>query len=157
MAENRTRINCLEGSYADHYTTNAFWKRERLVKWIFSSQTYRRKSEYCLKITKPFFFLRNRILLFFLGIEIFVWYYNIKFLKIITLQRKCYRFHILYLSIYKTHLITFFCYFICCKNYVDIIIVSLTVLFGSCILFLPGCNKQNRRKIYVTFLCQPKL
>jgi hypothetical protein len=23
MAENRTRINCLEGSYADHYTTNA--------------------------------------------------------------------------------------------------------------------------------------
>ena len=24
MAENRTRINCLEGSYADHYTTNAY-------------------------------------------------------------------------------------------------------------------------------------
>jgi hypothetical protein len=23
MAGNRTRINCLEGSYADHYTTNA--------------------------------------------------------------------------------------------------------------------------------------
>ena len=23
MAENRTRINCLEGNYADHYTTNA--------------------------------------------------------------------------------------------------------------------------------------
>ena len=25
MAGNRTRINCLEGSYADHYTTIAWW------------------------------------------------------------------------------------------------------------------------------------
>ena len=27
-AGNRTRINCLEGSYADHYTTDAFLVEE---------------------------------------------------------------------------------------------------------------------------------
>ena len=26
LAGNRTRVNCLEGSYAHHYTTNATWK-----------------------------------------------------------------------------------------------------------------------------------
>ena len=26
LAGNRTRVNCLEGSYAHHYTTNAHWK-----------------------------------------------------------------------------------------------------------------------------------
>ena len=25
MAGNRTRVNCLEGSYAHHYTTDAWW------------------------------------------------------------------------------------------------------------------------------------
>ena len=47
MAGNRTRVNCLEGSYAHHYTTNAllkaiiedrhFEEKERQVKgksWI---------------------------------------------------------------------------------------------------------------------------
>ena len=33
-AGNRTRINCLEGSYADHYTTDANWKKE----WKFKFQ-----------------------------------------------------------------------------------------------------------------------
>ena len=27
MAGNRTRIYCLEGNNANHYTTNAFWRR----------------------------------------------------------------------------------------------------------------------------------
>ncbi len=32
MAENRTRINCLEGSYADHYTTIAsYYNKEKLM------------------------------------------------------------------------------------------------------------------------------
>ena len=26
LAGNRTRVNCLEGSYAHHYTTNASWQ-----------------------------------------------------------------------------------------------------------------------------------
>ena len=29
LAGNRTRVNCLEGSYAHHYTTNALIVRER--------------------------------------------------------------------------------------------------------------------------------
>ena len=33
-AGNRTRINCLEGSYADHYTTDAYTIIEYAIIWI---------------------------------------------------------------------------------------------------------------------------
>ena len=34
-AGNRTRINCLEGSYAHHYTTDALLSRWRKYNYIF--------------------------------------------------------------------------------------------------------------------------
>ena len=34
-AGNRTRINCLEGSYADHYTTDACWTDNVDIKLKF--------------------------------------------------------------------------------------------------------------------------
>jgi hypothetical protein len=33
-AGNRTRINCLEGSYADHYTTDAIMERQELASQV---------------------------------------------------------------------------------------------------------------------------
>ena len=32
LAGNRTRVNCLEGSYAHHYTTNAYAKVTEIIK-----------------------------------------------------------------------------------------------------------------------------
>jgi hypothetical protein len=50
MAENRTRINRLEGSYADHYTTNASC---RLVKkyFFYKQKLYSHKLKFVL--TQP--------------------------------------------------------------------------------------------------------
>ncbi len=50
MAENRTRINCLEGSYADHYTTNALYM---LLKntFIINKKLYSHKLKFVL--TQP--------------------------------------------------------------------------------------------------------
>ena len=39
MAENRTRINCLEGNYADHYTTNAHTMAIYITNYIRTSFT----------------------------------------------------------------------------------------------------------------------
>jgi hypothetical protein len=36
MAENRTRINCLEGSYADHYTTNASCRNRTILRNLYN-------------------------------------------------------------------------------------------------------------------------
>ena len=38
MAGNRTRINCLEGNYADHYTTIAYLEKV-IVKFISREKT----------------------------------------------------------------------------------------------------------------------
>ena len=44
-AGNRTRVNCLEGSYAHHYTTDALQYTKVATKWIFfCSVGLRRKS-----------------------------------------------------------------------------------------------------------------
>ena len=32
LAGNRTRVNCLEGSYAHHYTTNAYTEILEIIK-----------------------------------------------------------------------------------------------------------------------------
>ena len=37
MAGNRTRVNCLEGSYAHHYTTIAWWKN---MNWLLTWQSF---------------------------------------------------------------------------------------------------------------------
>ena len=52
LAGNRTRVNCLEGSYAHHYTTNAvpggagrFHYEEYLQNWVGESASGGRASE----------------------------------------------------------------------------------------------------------------
>ena len=37
MAGNRTRVNWLEGSYAHHYTTIAWWKN---MNWLLTWQSF---------------------------------------------------------------------------------------------------------------------
>jgi hypothetical protein len=57
MAENRTRINCLEGSYADHYTTNAsymFQKNIFIYKELYSHKLKFVLTQPCLLAAERF-------------------------------------------------------------------------------------------------------